>query len=82
MNHRPTPCSLCGAEAVAVYYLSHGCQAYPELTVQALCSQHEDKANPVGSMELLKDLRSEALPALPAIDSTGLRPEGPDEMQP
>ncbi len=57
MNHKPTICSLCSSEAVAIYYLSHGCVAYPDLTVQALCPQHECYTRPLGEIELLKDLR-------------------------
>ncbi len=56
--HQPTYCCLCDSEAVAIYYLSHGCAARTDLTVQPLCAQHENKANPVRSMELLKDLRT------------------------
>jgi hypothetical protein len=55
--HKPTKCALCSGEAVAIYYLDQGCVAYPDLTVQPLCSHHENRATPLGGMELLKDLR-------------------------
>jgi hypothetical protein len=42
---------------VAIYYFSHGCAARPDLTVQPLCAHHECKATPVGTMELIRDLR-------------------------
>ena len=38
MNHqsppdKPTRCSLCSDQAVAIYYLPQGCAAHPDLTV-------------------------------------------------
>lgn len=67
MTHKPTKCALCSHEAVAVYYMDQGCVAYPDLTVQPLCAHHENRAAPLGSMELLKDLRVGLLaPAKPA----------------
>lgn len=53
----PTPCHLCGAPAVAVFYLSRGCYCDPT-TVQALCPHHAFKSGPAagGGMELVKDL--------------------------
>jgi hypothetical protein len=57
MDHDPTCCCLCDDEAVAIYYMPKGCIARPGLTVQPLCAQHENKAQPCAGMELLKDLR-------------------------
>lgn len=59
-THLPTKCLLCNhckdaAEAVAVFYFSHGCACRQE-TVQPLCAQHAFKATPIVDMELIKDL--------------------------
>jgi hypothetical protein len=55
--HKPTKCCLCDNEAVAIYYMSRGCVARPDSTIQPLCPQHENKMTPLGGAELLKDLR-------------------------
>jgi hypothetical protein len=57
INDQPTFCCLCSDPAVAIYYLSRGCVARPDLTVQPLCAHHEKRATPLGSFELIKDLR-------------------------
>lgn len=57
----PVRCCLCNSPAVAVYYLSRGCAARPDLSVQPLCAQHECDSTPLAGMELLKDLRREPL---------------------
>lgn len=55
---KPTWCCMCkNIEAVAIYYFSQGCVALPDLTIQPLCPQHENKMTPLGGAELLKDLR-------------------------
>lgn len=56
-DHLPTPCCLCDAEAVAIYYMPRGCVARPDLTVQPLCAHHECKMTPVRGAEMIKDLR-------------------------
>jgi hypothetical protein len=53
---KPTKCTLCSDPAVAIYYLPRGCIAYPELFLQALCWHHERRAQPRGSIYLVKDL--------------------------
>lgn len=59
--HLPTPCCLCGHEAVAIYYMPRGCVARPDLTVQPLCAHHEAKRTPIGGeCEMIKDLRVSA----------------------
>jgi hypothetical protein len=57
MDDKPTKCSMCFDEAVAIYYLARGCIAWPDQTLQALCAHHEKRSQPLGGMELLKDLR-------------------------
>lgn len=50
-------CVFCGAEAVALYRLNRGCLCRPDDREQHLCAQHEVRATPLGSMELVEDYR-------------------------
>lgn len=45
-------CIFCGQFAIAIYYFDEGCVAKSN-KVQALCFQHENKAQPVNNMKLL-----------------------------
>lgn len=47
------PCRFGDGPAVAIYRMSKGCVCFRDDRVQALCSHHEYKATPIGSMELL-----------------------------
>jgi hypothetical protein len=44
------------APADAIYALSDGCLCYPDDREQALCRQHIDRATPLGTMTLVRDL--------------------------
>lgn len=52
-------CVFCGAPAVARYAMDRGCFCRPDDRVQDLCAQHEYKASPLGSMDLLIDYAGE-----------------------
>jgi hypothetical protein len=61
MNDKPTQCCFCSHPAIGIWYLSQGCAARPDLTVQPLCEHHFHKATPIGGFELIKDLTIEGI---------------------
>jgi hypothetical protein len=50
-----TRCRFEGSPAVAIYEMDEGCLCHPEDRQQALCMQHVERANPIGSMIRLTD---------------------------
>lgn len=49
----PPPCRFCGMPSIARYAMDEGCICYPDDREQDLCMQHENRATPLGSMELM-----------------------------
>lgn len=52
-------CRFCATPATAVYAMDRGCFCYPDDREQALCPQHIDRASPLGSMVLVRELHIE-----------------------
>jgi succinate dehydrogenase/fumarate reductase-like Fe-S protein len=48
-------CTLCDAEAIAIYYFDKGCVCSKK-QMQPLCEHHIYKATPINGMKLIKDL--------------------------
>jgi hypothetical protein len=53
---KPVRCRICGDPPVAVYRLERGCVCYPDDREQALCPQHAVRSEPLGDMDMIKDL--------------------------
>ena len=52
-------CSLCDDPAAGRFRLSRGCVAFPDDREQFLCLSHVCKSQPLGTFELVEDLRPE-----------------------
>ena len=50
-------CVMCGDPAAVKVELSHGCYCRPNDREQWLCPQHLNRISPLGTMDLVEDLR-------------------------